>query len=721
MVHINHHIDRFQQAIVNGFYLFLKIFLSIFIGVVSARCSVFENFSPFTLILLSVSPDISLIPTFCYLGSAFGILTTPFGISVFKYLTALTMLYVVYMVFRRSLHIIKNDTAILSGACCFIAGFIFLLVDRITLFGVLVLLGESVLICCCIYFINYAVRGVRQCCFLSSREIIAAAVSLTLILVALHDVYFLSMSTARIVALILLFLAISSLKTSHTALVGTCIGIVLAAVGNGGEAIFTATVVSTLAACVFSSFSDRFARTSFVIIYYAVLFFFGKFPWNYWYFTEPLIAYTITFFVPKKKLRALLSPYIAVKSSNNMRNNASKNQLLLEACRQECCEQCPKADLCYTKNISKISDVLEIAVEHYVNTKQLCDTDSLSFCIRPNTMKEIIERVLIMNFSSDFDDLIQRFETLSKEFEHKISAQVSAVRFLENEEKIIKEELTKKGLYIQDVCFIKDEHNEKKCEIKFSFEGDVLYDKILRDTASTLFPEGYTINIREYDQHYCAKIKERSRYKVSCSALCKTKNGEEISGDNALGFSVGRDNYYLILSDGMGSGKEADMQSTALVQSLKYMLSGGLSVTHALNIYRSSSRFRHNNSFTTIDICAIDLKNGIIDFYKSGAYDSFHLHNMKINVLRGGGLPFGLTERDQLKHHNIKIHSNDTIIMATDGLSVLGEKINKTITDCYSDDIRQYAKNLLLATVEKNGRCIDDITVMVCKIQNSNE
>ena len=111
----------------------------------------------------------------------------------------------------------------------------------------------------------------------------------------------------------------------------------------------------------------------------------------------------------------------------------------------------------------------------------------------------------------------------------------------------------------------------------------------------------------------------------------------------------------------------------------------------------------------------------MIDSYKSGAYDSFHIHNKKINILHGGGLPLGLNERDQLKHHNIKIHNDDIIIMATDGLSVLNNEINETIMGCYSKDIRQYAKNLLLASSENNKICSDDITVMVCKIQKCNE
>ncbi len=717
MVRIHYQLDRIQQAVVTGFYGILKIVLSLLLGFVSAKCEIFENFSPFSLILLSVSPDIALIPTFCYLGSAFGVLSGPFDLSVFKYITALTMIYIVYMLFRRSLHIVKNDTAVLSGACCFIAGFLFLLVDRITLFNVLILMGESVLICCCIYFITYAVRGFKQCCYLSSRELIAAVITMLLILIALHNVYIFSMSIARITALVILFLALCCLKTSHAAVLGSCLGIILAAVGNGGEAVFTAVVVGTLVGCVFSAFSNRFALSSFVLVYFAILFFFGKFPWNYWYFGEPIAAYAVVFFIPKKKLRSFLSAYIAVKSTKKQKDHDKNNQKLVAACQNECGAICPKATICYEKNLGELTEALEALTERYLQTESTGEIETaLPFCIKPNAMAEIVERQLVCSLSQDFEELVEQLDHLSKKIERKMDTVIEPIRFLSDEETEIKSALEKRRLSVCDINFMIDEQKCKKCDIQFKVNDDILYEKIINEVMTPYFPNGFVSKIAGYEDGYTAHIRESSRYELYCAALCKTRNGEEFSGDTALGFSVGRDRYYLILADGMGSGKEAGLQSNLIINSLRRMISGGLSVVHALNIYRSAARFRQENYFTTVDICAIDLDHGTVELYKAGAFDSFHLQDEKVTVLRGGGMPLGLNEHDRLQHMSITIRSGDYLILASDGLSVMQEQLDKVIPACRSEDVRSFAKNILLSLGKRCGNAnSDDVTVMVCK------
>ncbi len=723
MIKVQHHLDRFQNAVTSGFYYTLRIILSLGLGFLTAKCALFENFSPFSLILLSVSPDIGLIPTFCYLGSSLGILSGSFSLSVFKYITALTMIYVVYMVFRKSLHIVKNDTAVLTAACCFTAGFLFLLVDQLTLYNVLILTGESVLTCCCIYFVSYAVKAFRSCCYLSSRELIAAAITMILILITLHNVYVFGMSVSRMVAISLLFLALCCLKTSHAAVLGSCLGIIMSAAGSGGEAIFTAMIVGTLVGCVFSAFSDRFAMTAFTLVYYAILFFFGKFPWNYWYFGEPLVAYAVVFFIPKQKVRIFLSSYIAVKKPKKPSKNHMNDKNLVDVCKKECQAVCPKAMICYEKNAPELSEALDSLAERFCQTEELGNIEAvLPFCIKPNAMAEIIEKRLIYSHSEDFEDLIEQLDHLSRKIERKMDASVRTVRFLTDEEEQIKGGLEKRRLTVRDINFMIDERSCKKCDIQFHLNGDLLYEKIISEVVAPYFKEGFTLKTAKYEDGYLAHIRESSRFNISCAALCKTKSGEQISGDTALGFSAGKGLYYLILADGMGSGKAAGVQSELVIDTIRRLVAGGLSVPNALNVYRSALRFRQENHFTTVDVCAIDLNNGVADFYKAGAYDSYHLHGDRLTILRGGGMPLGLGEKDRLRHINIKVQDGDCLILASDGLTALNEQLEDSLVKCRDTDVRTYAKKILQSLSEKSESAVsDDVTVMVCKFHKMTE
>ncbi len=723
MVKVQHQLDRFQNAITSGFYYTLRIILSVAIGFLTAKCELFENFSPFSLILLSVSPQIGLIPTFCYLGCALGVLTSPFDLSVFKYITALTMIYVVYMVFNKSIRIIKNDTAVLSAACCFTAGFLFLLVDRINLFNVLILTAESVLVCCCIFFVSYAAKAFRNCCYLTSRELIAVIITLVLILISLHNVNILNLSVARIVAIALLLLALCCLKTSHTAVLGSCLGIIMAAIADGGDAIFTAMIVGTLAGCVFSSFSERFSMTLFLLAYNVVLFFFGKFPWDFWYFAEPMVAYTAVLIIPKKRLRTFLSSYITIKNDKKSIVKDKEEKKLVECCKEECRIICPKFKSCYEKNLLELSEALDVLSEQFYQTERLGNVeDVLGFCIKPNTMAEIVEKQLVSRSSEEFDDLIVQLDRLSRKIERKINASAQTVRFMSDEECQIKADLEKRRLAVKDINFIIDEKDCKRCDIQFVSKGDVLYKKIISEVVGPYFENKFSLRILENENGYTAYLRESDCFSISCAALCKTKSGEQISGDTALGFSGGKGKYYLILADGMGSGKEASAQSELLIRTVRHLITGGLSISNALNIYRSAARFRQDNYFTTIDICAIDLCAGVAEFYKAGAFDSYHLQGEQLNVVKGGGMPLGLSENDRLYHLGIKFEDRDYLILASDGLSLLGDRIGETLIRCRDDDVRTYSKNILRTIAEECDPCTcDDITIMVCKFYKKTE
>lgn len=722
MIQIQNRLDRFQNAVTSAFYFLLRMILSAGMGFLTARCALFENFSPFAVILLSVSANIGLFPTFCYLGSTLGFLTISFDLAVFKYITALTMIYVVYMVFRKTMHMLKSDNAVLSAACCFTAGFLFLLAGQLTLFNVLILVGESILVCCCIYFINYAVKAFRHCCYLSSRELIAAVITLVLIMVMLHNIYIFNMSTARILAVTLLFFALCSLKISHTAVLGSCLGIIMAAAGNGGEAIFTAMIVGTLVGCVFLNFSERIAMTSYILIYYVVLLFFGNFPWNYWYFTEPLVAYTIVFFVPKERLRIFLSKYIIVRIPKNKTDRTISAGILTEECKKECYAICPKATICYQKNELEITEALEALYEKFKQTEDLSSIEeSLPFCIKPHAMAEIIEKRLINSASENFDDLIEQLNKLTHKLELKMEANVNTICFFADEEKTIKKHLESCRISVKDINFMQDEHDCKRCDIQFTLNDEVLYKKIIQEAVEPYFNEGVSLKFSESEDGYVALIKESNKYNLSCSALCKTKNGEQISGDTALGFSAGHGSYYLILADGMGSGKNAGVQSELVIDMLRKLITGGLSVPGALNIYRSTTRFKQSNTFATVDICEIELNQGTADFYKAGAYDSFHLHGDGISVLRGGGLPLGLSEKDRLHHQHIKVDDGDYLILASDGLSAISEPIEQVLLLCRATDTKIFAQNILRRLVEENDAANDDVTVMVCKFHKKAE
>lgn len=721
MIKVQTNMERVQNNLIAAFYYFLKAGASIAVSFFISQCYIFENISPFSLILLSVSYNIGLIPTFCYLGSALGTLFSPFDLSTFKYITALTMVYVIYMVFRKSLRIIKNNTAIFTAACCFISGFLFLLVGQLTLYNVLFLIGESVLICCCIYFIDYAAMAFKKNCYLSAKDIIAFFVTLVLVLSTLHNVYFFNLSAARILGIGLIVLALYSLKTSHAVVFGCCMGIILSTISNGNEPIFSAIIIGTLGGCVFSSLSNRLGTISFILLYYSTLLFFGLFPWNYWYFSEPIIAVSLTMFVPKKKLYQLLASYIPVKQVK--KQSESPNELLFDYCRRECSRVCMRSELCYAENEDALKTGIENIEDQYKQEKNTLNLEiNFPFCIKKKTMARIIRKKLSSKNPDEIGEMIRQLEYLSRKIEHTVDLSIKSIRFLDNEEKIIKKGLEKSGLNVKDISFICDEHNCIQGMIQFEAAETLTVEKNIREAVLSVIKSPLTYRIERSDDDYIAKFKETTNYEIQCYALCKTKDGETFSGDHAIGFSVGKDKYYLLLADGMGSGKQAGSYSIMLTSTIKKLIQNGLNIQNTLNLMQSILRFNVNNLFSTLDLCEIDLTQGIASFYKSGAYDSYLFQEDQCILISGGGIPIGLSEDDHIKHQTLNYSDGDYLLMCSDGFAPPQTDLWQYFNSCKSDDLRIFIKNLLIKYSEENPSAgDDDITIMICKLNKRNK
>lgn len=116
---------------------------------------------------------------------------------------------------------------------------------------------------------------------------------------------------------------------------------------------------------------------------------------------------------------------------------------------------------------------------------------------------------------------------------------------------------------------------------------------------------------------------------------------EEVSGDTIEVFEAyGR--QYMMLSDGMGSGREASVASGMSVKLLREYIEGGADLESALKLVNRILRSAGRECSATIDICEIDLYTSEARFIKSGAAPSFVLRNGSIYRLQSKTVPIGI-------------------------------------------------------------------------------
>ena len=123
------------------------------------------------------------------------------------------------------------------------------------------------------------------------------------------------------------------------------------------------------------------------------------------------------------------------------------------------------------------------------------------------------------------------------------------------------------------------------------------------------------------------------------------KEGQRICGDSVTWFRTGN-MVYLLLSDGMGSGREAQRESQMTLRLLEQFLKAGIQPESALKTLNAALNLRSDEqgSFTTIDLLAVDLAERQAALYKYGAAPTYIKRQGSVRRLTGAALPAGLQD-----------------------------------------------------------------------------
>ncbi len=255
-----------------------------------------------------------------------------------------------------------------------------------------------------------------------------------------------------------------------------------------------------------------------------------------------------------------------------------------------------------------------------------------------------------------------------------------------------------------------------------SFEGGRLTDAALlglmeRAAGFALTPRRCFIK----EESACACFVRRAPYTVQCAALCKTKEGETVCGDNALAFSADQAHYVLLLSDGMGSGKDAFAQSCWTLTLLQKLLRAGLRAEGALGMVHSSLRLANEDiAFATADLCSIDLWTGKARFVKAGALSSFILRGEEIIEVSAVSMPLGAAESPDVAAVSHTLKEQDLLLLISDGAYEQKDHLLFTLQKHRALPIDTLARHLMRTAISEDGKTQDDVTVLVARFCKNN-
>ena len=214
---------------------------------------------------------------------------------------------------------------------------------------------------------------------------------------------------------------------------------------------------------------------------------------------------------------------------------------------------------------------------------------------------------------------------------------------------------------------------------------------------------------------------EKIKYKFDTGVYQETGGESRHCGDSII-FDTDKNNFTnVILSDGMGTGARAAVDSQMTVIIFNELIKSGTGKVTALKLLNAALIAKsQDETLATLDSLSLNPYSSEIEFFKAGAAPSFILKGDKLLKIELMTLPVGILRDVKFQNAKLKLSSCDRIIMLSDGaltenMPWLEAKIRdrKLTAQALSEEIARCSRN------EQKGMKKDDLTVAVIDVKKA--
>ena len=194
------------------------------------------------------------------------------------------------------------------------------------------------------------------------------------------------------------------------------------------------------------------------------------------------------------------------------------------------------------------------------------------------------------------------------------------------------------------------------------------------------------------------------------------EGAEGVCGDETGELRMPSGKVVYAVSDGMGSGEEANRESRAAIDLLFDQFK--LGVEREL-IYENVNRLLiargEKEIYATLDAASIDLVTGEAEMVKFGAPPTCLVRGGNVRTLSGEALPCGIVDEARPYIRRIRLKQRDRLVFCTDGVyDLLGKDLEDALKRSAAAPLDRMAEELMTAARNRGQR--DDMTVMVVEV-----
>lgn len=284
--------------------------------------------------------------------------------------------------------------------------------------------------------------------------------------------------------------------------------------------------------------------------------------------------------------------------------------------------------------------------------------------------------------------------------------------------------LLKNGFYASELLIYGENENSTLCLVLAMKDFSVkTLQKIIDKTLG--FPMTLTdkTNITE-DKSYLV-FKKAPDYDAVFGISKVTKDGSEISGDTHAVSRISEEKFLVALSDGMGSGADAEAISSVSLSLIESFYKAGMESELILNTVNKLLSINAEDSFTALDVSVIDLKNCKADFIKYGSPYGFIVGDGGVRIIEGNTLPLGILSELKPSVCQAELSDGDMIVLTTDGVSDAfgsSQDVIEFLRKIPAKNPQSLADELLSNAVHRSdGYKRDDMSVLAVRIYKKRE
>ncbi|WP_415322799.1 stage II sporulation protein E [Clostridium perfringens] len=630
------------------------------------------------------------------------------------------------------------------------------------------------------YVVSYTLKCIEEINtqhFFSIDEIVSIELFICLLIVGIGTLSINDISFRNIAAILFIVVLAFISDTNMGAGAGITMGIILGfATGNLMESIAIYGACG-LVAGIFRESGKLFTALSFNIIFVIVTLYSGVF--NNISFIEALVGTGIFLLIPKKiynkisleinkdkkvghfsevrfaeikdELTERLRDFTEVlsimgKSLNNLVGNdklaiKNKGNALVENLSDRTCSDCDMRYMCWKRELHQTYNAFSDLIRNYENNSGSFPHELEKKCIKKYALVKNLED--IMNIYMVNETLKSRLGEGRKILSNHINNMSVTISEIVDEfgnelhlctdvEKSIKKSLLKYGINFGSLICYNDKNGRIKIKMQMEncMGSQACIKTVLPIISETI---GKNMSIRSEGCNINSKnnmceivIEEAPKYHINSHVAVATKEGEKFTGDS---YSYGRTkdgNYITVISDGMGSGPEAGLESKVSVEIIEKFMEVGFDEKIAIDAVNAimSIKFSEDEKFSTLDMNKIDLYTGNAKFMKVGAIESFIKRGNKVEVINSNTLPFGVLEEPDVDTVEKQVGNGDVIVSISDGILDVkndGSFDTTWLIEFLKNTKYRQPKDLSIAILEKakelsGGKAKDDMTVVVSKV-----